>query len=69
MFIQKSDQTFVNDLLKNFSKASKYRNGRIVGRVIAFTFFKYWNYFSSGSIFGENAIGKAAINEKLDLGS
>ena len=69
MFIQKSDQTFVNDSFKNFSKAGKHGNGTIVGRVIAFTFFKYWSYFSCGSIFGENIIGKAAVNENLDVGS
>ena len=69
MFIQKSDQTFVNYSFKNFSKAGKYGNGKIVGRVIAFTFFKYWNYCSCGSIFGENTIGKAAFNENLDVGS
>ena len=69
MFIQKSDQTFVDDSFKNFSEAVKYGNGTIVDRVIAFTFFKYWNYFSSGSIFGENTIGKAAVNENLEVGS
>ena len=69
MFIQKSNQTFVNDLFKNFSKAGKYGNGTIVGRVVAFTFFKYWNYFSCGSILGENTIGKVAVNKNLDVGS
>ena len=69
MFNQKSDHTFVNDSFKNFSEAGKYRSGTIVGRVIAFTFFKYWNYYSCGSIFEENTIGKAAVNENLDVGS
>ena len=69
MFIQKSDQMFVNDSFKNFSEAGKYGNGTVVGRVITFTFFKYWNYFNCSSIFGENTIGKAAVNENLDVGS